>query len=930
MNYNQKFDAINRCRSQSTGERIASELSYLNAISQARGGIYRERIEQALDTLIARLDRDGVITSSTVREVEESLSDLAPVAKSLTMLFQAHAHIDMNWKWGYNETAAITIDTFRTVLDIMREYPDMTFMQSQASTYEIVEKFCPEMLPEIKERIREGRWEVNAAEWVEPDKNMPDGESQTRQILQAKKYLAKLLEIDPDSLDLDFVPDTFGHNLNAPEILSDAGVKYMYHCRAHNGPNLYKYVSPSGKSVLTYCDFTWYNNYVSPHMFELIPANCEREKLDTFLYIYGVGDHGGGPSRRDVSRITEYMSWPLTPTIRFGTMHEFFRAVERCRSEFPEINTERNFVFSGCYTTQTRIKMANRLSEVRMNETEALSASASILADAPREPERLDNAWRMLLFNHFHDILPGSGKVETREFALGRYQETMAVAGTYGSMSMRRIAEAIDTSALPFVEQADSYAEGGGVGFYQDAERSSRFPSPERGCGPFRAFHLFNPSGFDRSEVTEVTVWDYPADFGKAFMEDADGNGIPFAVIDSGEYWSHNYTKIMFPVKVPAFGYTTVKLRQMEEGEGHIAWPFSGFDGLYNSVIQNDPIILENDLITAVFDKKTCRLMSLIDKETGEKLIDKPSCFFRYGEENPLYGMTAWRIGPFMKTVDLNEANSPRFTDYRRSALYDRFSYTWKFGRSILDCTVMLKRDSRVLEFNLRIDWSEDFDYGKMVPQLAFAVPVSYGTTGTYHCDIPYGELLRKAAPHDVPALSHITVDGEGKHVVSLICDTKYGYQLDSDTATVTIVRSAYEPDLYPDRGIHNVRIGVFAGEPDEVRKNSSVFCRPLPFISGTRHGGSLPLSGVSMTVISGSAEVSCLKNSEDGTGAAVRLTETAGVSGKVSVRFARPVSEAFVTNSLEKPVSPAAVSSDTVTVDLKAYETSTFVVRFK
>ena len=249
MNFKQKFDAVNRCRSQKTGERIASELAYLNSISESRGGIYRDRIEQALDLLLSRIEKDGVITCSAVSEAEDSLSDLAPVAKSLTMLFQAHAHIDMNWKWGYNETAAITTDTFRTVLDIMREYPDMTFMQSQASTYEIVEKFCPEMLPEIKERIKEGRWEVTAAEWVEPDKNMPDGESLTRQILQAKKYLSKLLEIDPESLDLDFVPDTFGHNLNVPEILTDAGIKYLYHCRAHSGPNIYKYVSPSGKSV---------------------------------------------------------------------------------------------------------------------------------------------------------------------------------------------------------------------------------------------------------------------------------------------------------------------------------------------------------------------------------------------------------------------------------------------------------------------------------------------------------------------------------------------------------------------------------------------------------------------------------------------------------------------------------------------------------
>lgn len=110
---------------------------------------------------------------------------------------------------------------------------------------------------------------MTAAEWVEPDKNMPDGESMTRQILQSKKYLSQLLDISPDSLCIDFVPDTFGHNANVPEILSDAGIQYMYHCRGYEGPCLYNFVAPSGKKILNYREYVWYNGEITVNKFEI-------------------------------------------------------------------------------------------------------------------------------------------------------------------------------------------------------------------------------------------------------------------------------------------------------------------------------------------------------------------------------------------------------------------------------------------------------------------------------------------------------------------------------------------------------------------------------------------------------------------------------------------------------------------------------------
>ena len=308
------------------------------------------------------------------------LMPLSEEAKKFNMICAGHAHIDMNWMWGWNETVMVALDTFRTVLDLMDEYPDFTFSQSQASVYKILEDYAPEMLEEVKKRVKEGRWEVTASTWVEADKNMPNGESMARHILYTKRYLSRLLDIDPKVLNLDFEPDTFGHSQNVPEILHGGGIRYYYHCRGYEGPLLYKWLAPSGNYITVYREPLWYIAAISPDMVLYVPKFCTRHNMDTMLKVYGVGDHGGGPTRRDLERIKDMNTWPVFPRIRFGTFAEFYRLVDKVSHELPEIKGERNFVFTGCYTSQSRIKMANRVSEAALNEAEMFNTLSGFCA----------------------------------------------------------------------------------------------------------------------------------------------------------------------------------------------------------------------------------------------------------------------------------------------------------------------------------------------------------------------------------------------------------------------------------------------------------------------------------------------------------------------------------------------------------------------
>ncbi|MDR0601224.1 MAG: hypothetical protein LBG42_02480, partial [Treponema sp.] len=159
--------------------RLYAELRFLSALSDSRGGAYDSPVGDAAGRLAALIERGG-LSGRAVEETEALLLPLAAEAKSFEFRCIAHAHIDMNWMWGYNETVSVTLATMRTMLDMMNEYPGFTFSQSQASVYRIVEQFDPAMFEEIRRRVKEGRWEITASTWVECDKNMPSGESLTR------------------------------------------------------------------------------------------------------------------------------------------------------------------------------------------------------------------------------------------------------------------------------------------------------------------------------------------------------------------------------------------------------------------------------------------------------------------------------------------------------------------------------------------------------------------------------------------------------------------------------------------------------------------------------------------------------------------------------------------------------------------------------
>ncbi len=915
--------------------RITSELNFAAELSTAKGHCYDALIEQALDTLIAAMDAEGgVITKSAAETTEQMLLPLSEAAKSYRVHCISHAHIDMNWMWGFQETAAITVDTFRTVLDLMKEYPGFTFAQSQASTYQIIEQFAPDMLPEIKARVAEGTWEVSASTWVETDKNMPNGESLARHILYTKRYLSRLLDIAPESLELDFEPDTFGHNVTVPEICNKGGVKYYYHCRGNSDASneaAYVWRARSGAELLVWRDPNWYNGTVDANSFLKVPQMCERNHISSYLFVYGVGDHGGGPTRRDLDRIVEISSWPIMPTVMFSTYSAFFHELEGQKENLPVREGELNFVFTGCYTSQSRIKMANRIGEDRIYEAEFLGAAANVLGGGPRYNASFGKAWEQILFNHFHDILPGSGIVDTREYAMGQFQRAMAAIQTNANAAMRTLAEAIDTSPLGVMQESDATSQGAGVGFMVGQPTHYGMPRTERGLGKKRVFHLFNSTQYDYSGVCDLTVWDWNYDAGRAVFADSTGKETTCKLLNGGShYWGHMFKQFAVMVEVPAMGYATYTLdeRSIADNSYVPSWG-DRFDG-YN----DGDLVMENNRIKAVFDHATMQLISLIDKKSGEDMVGLPACSFRLIKENTVHGMASWRVGDYMTVQNLNETCNVRVFDVNLGGVRQWIRYDLPFGeRSKLSVSVYLNENSGTLDFDTTIDFHEIGKPSSFIPQVNFELPVGYATE-SYRYDVPFGTLDRPAIEHDVPANSFaaaISAQGENKPALMLLSDTKYGFRGAQNSMTLDLVRASYEPDPYPEYGVHNIRIGVAAVENVENRtlfRTAAEYIHPVAACSARAGKGGLPMDGRLVTV-EGNVHVSAIKTPEDVDGLLIRLSDESGKGADFRLVFAKALSAAHEADINETIVKDLAMDGYELCSSVEPFGIKTIVVRF-
>ena len=915
--------------------RILSQLEFAIRLNAERDGEFDDCVRRALHYLLRCQELDGVLTRSACRKAEELLQPMQEAAKEYKLILAGHAHIDMDWMWSYHETVASALATFRTVLNLMAEYPDFCFSQSQASVYQMVEEYDPELMAEIKGRIAEGRWEVTASAWVETDKNMPSTESLLRHIEYTRNYLSEHWGVDGDSLQIDFSPDTFGHSAFIPEIDHFGGVKYMYHCRALDGDqSLYRWRAPSGRELLVYREQFWYNSGITPKIgLGLIDISKTCGGLKTGLIVYGVGDHGGGPTRRDIENAIEMQSWPIWPQVKFGTFAEFFREAESVRDRLPLIDRELNYIFNGCYTTQTRIKAANHRAEDLMDDTERWMAFSGGRFDSHRH----EAAWQNVLYAHFHDIITGSCVQDTRENAMGQFSKTFAYAQTRFRRAVEDIAARIDTSSIVTdedVSQTQSEGAGpaanmgrnlgigqpAGVGFHTGFRNG--VPNPERGCGKTRIFHIFNPAPTGQKLVTELTVWDWVGDIRRIRFTDSAGQELRFQLVDGKQqwFWDHRFLRILVEAQVPALGYTTVILREAEaeaypvyrQPQSRSEYPF-------------DDIVLENEFIRAVFHPNTGCMISLMEKETGREYLGGPVCLAVIGQERS--SNNAWKIGRYLKTDLLTDLIS--IEDKTSGPLQRSFTASYQWGMSKMKVTPILQAGEKAIRFCLEVEWNEVTGEDS-APLLVFRVPHK-DPVSKYLCDVPAGMVRRAPRNQDIPCLRFCAaVCGDGS-ALAVIPDSKYGFRATADTLSVSLINTSNYPDPFPDRGLHTVNIALAIGrdDPQQLEHTAFYFNHPAHFLSDSAHPGTLPMEHSFLELEAASTVLSAVLPSSDGS-LRIRYYETAGREDLLRLRFADvPTGAVSVDLRGSELDSDAALSGRELTVTAQPYSIGELRVTF-
>jgi len=860
---------------------------------------------------------------ASLKAAQGKLEALRPLLAQATFHLTGNSHIDAAWLWPWTETVDVVKRTYGTALQLMYEYPDYTFTQSAAQYNEWLAQKYPDMNADIARRIKEGRWEVVGGMWVEPDLNMPDGESLVRQLLVGKRWYKQHYGVD---VRIGWNPDSFGYTWQLPQIYKKSGVDYFVTQKmTWNDTNqlpfkLFWWESPDGSKVLAYFPHDYANNDMSPvrlsqNMLEARQrATGELEMMD----LYGVGDHGGGPTRAILDEATHWTGeGHVTPKYEWGTAQPFFSSIEKKIApeskewnyqsiakgytpppavpgevSIPTWKSELYFEYHrGVFTTQANHKRNMRDSEVEMLDAEKWASLAWL--DGKAYPgNELTEDWKKVLFNQFHDLGAGSGigviyRDAQKDYDVVRWSTNEISAG-----ALEGVGDRINTS-------------GNGVPVV-----------------------VYNPLGWERSGEVDVKV-QLPS-------------AAPFAVRDGSTPVRYERGALekqtgvqelrLYVSGVPALGYKVLHVVSPDSATApqapSVTTPAAGFS-------------IENSNLRISINKESGCITSIFDKRAGYETLASGACGnqLQFFKDTPK-DYDAWNIDPGTYDVPpsvVDRADSVDAIDLSPNTPSSALRVTRHWQNSKFVQTITLQGDQVDIEND--IDWHESH----VLLKAAFPLAAS-GPFATY--EIPYGTIERattrdnswEKAQFEVPAMRWADL-GDGKHGLSVLNTSKYGYDAVGNVLRLTLLRSPKWPDPDADMGHHHFHYALYphAGTWKDaltVRRGYE-YNYPLTAVATTVHAGSLPAEHSFASVSPENVVLTAVKKAEDANGLIFRVYEWAGKQSTVEFHVPPGATGATVTNMMETPEgAPLGLSHDGATGDvvkapIKPYEILTIRVDY-
>ncbi len=881
-------------------------------------------VQRAINTVDLDALRQGKQEDfdASLRLAEKTLMPLHDKLHTLKIDAVGNSHIDAAWRWPWVDTVNAVRDTFTTALQLMPEYPNYRYTQPDVQYYAWMEKKYPALFSEMQRRARDGRWEVIGGMWGEPDLNEPDGETMTRQLLIGKRYLQEHFGKD---VRIGWNVDSFGYSWQLPQVYKKSGIDFFVTQKlSWNEDNrlplkLFWWQSPDGSSVLTYFPMS-YNGSTDPVQMANEVANALplAPGLDEVMHLYGVGDHGGGPTRVEIDRAEQWRAPDsVYPTLAMTTATEFFASVSP-RVSSPAKSPIWNYktlaaghtelhpmaegqiavpvwrdelyleTHRGTFTTQARQKQNMRDAEEWMLDAEKLSSISWALGGKTYPGASLNEAWKQLLFNTNHDLAAGSGIGTIYTDAQIEYDAVHAAAKTAQDQAVAWISSRADT----------------------------RVARPEEDI----PLLVMNTLAWPRDGFVTAAVQLPSFGIQEAAIRDAAGNEVPFQVLSS-DTTTQTHSLLLKVQHIPAMGFSVL----------HVTHDKSRFE----SDLRAEGTTLENSLTRVVIDPRTGCITHLVSKQSGFDAILDGGC------GNQLQTFTdrpkhydAWNIDKSaldtMKAIDA--VDSVEIVDRGPLRASVRLRRHW--GESKLIQTIVLYAGSD------RVDIENDFDWHETQTLLKAAFPLR-ASSNTAAFEIPYGIIERpttrdnavEQAMYEVPALRWADL-GDDKHGLSLINNSKYGYDATAHLLRISLLRSSIYPDPMADRGAQHMIYSLYphAGNwhTAMVERRGYEFNYPLFAYQTNPHPGILGSEHCFLSVQDPSVVVTAMKHSEDGNALILRMFDWSGTMSDAAIQLPGNPFKATEADLMEHPLGQSLqLSGNQLHVQMHPYEIKTLRVEY-
>lgn len=831
--------------------------------------------------------------------LKDSLTELKAENELPKIKAVGHSHIDVAWLWRLLHTREKTARTFSTVLKLMEEYPDYTFVQSSPQLYKFIKEDYPEIYARIKEKIKEGSWEVTGGMWVEADCNLTSGESLVRQFLHGRRFIKE--EFDQD-WNILWLPDVFGYSWALPQIIKKSGMKYFMTTKISwsqfNRPeyDTFKWRGIDGTEVLTHFittpevnndePFYTYNGLLDPESVQGSWDNYQQKEInDQLLIAYGWGDGGGGPTRKMIESGRKMQQIPGMPKVEFGRAEDYFKELAARVEANPDLPIWDGELYleyhRGTYTSQAEIKKNNRRAEIMLHDTELFRSFAEQSAGLSYPAEKLQQNWETLLKNQFHDILPGSSIKEVYQDSAREFKELFTELKGELKSGLEKIAARIE--------------------------------------GEQKKLVVFNSlpwqrSGYIEFEGRQIMIDDIPASGYKAYNISESDEGLKLEAEVAAQ-------------KEADFKESQIKyLLSKSQGQQTLG---AGSKNLLKAEAEKNQ--LENRYYRIKLNQQG-QITSLYDRQFQRELIPegKKANLLQAFEDRPMR-FNAWDIDIYYQE---KEYPVDQLEQLEIEKLADRIAVKlkWKFLDSTISQQMIIYANQRRIDFKTDVDWQEE----QILLKVAFPVDLR-STKATY--EIQFGNVERNTHWNTswdyakFETVGHKWADlSERNYGVSLLNDCKYGYDIKDQTMRLSLIKSGIYPDPAADQGEHSFTYSLYPHAGDwfeaETVKEAYELNYPLKTVITQNNTGQQPQQKSFIDVEAESTILETVKKAEAADELILRFYEYGKQRDKVRVSLGQELKKVSECNLMEEDTAELAAGVDDFEFNIKPFEIKTFKVK--